>query len=82
MVFDQYLRTTMIPVFEYKVEGTTLSYRWTNAIPGFNMPIKVGTRNRWQTLTPTTDWKVMTTTLKKEEFEVATELYYVNVSKQ
>jgi aminopeptidase N len=40
-VFDQYLRTTMIPVLEYKIEGGTLSYRWTNVVPGFDMPIKV-----------------------------------------
>jgi hypothetical protein len=40
-VFDQYLRTTMIPVLEYKIEGGTLFYRWTNVVPGFDMPIKV-----------------------------------------
>jgi aminopeptidase N len=40
-VWDQYLRTTMIPTFEYKLDGDKLSYRWTNVVPGFNMPIKV-----------------------------------------
>jgi aminopeptidase N len=40
-VFDQYLRTTMIPEFEYKIDGNTLSYHWTNVVPGFNMPIRV-----------------------------------------
>jgi aminopeptidase N len=40
-VFDQYLRTTMIPVLEYKIDGATLSYRWTNVVPGFDMPVKV-----------------------------------------
>lgn len=40
-VFDQYLRTTMIPVLEYKISGETLSYRWANVVPGFDMPVKV-----------------------------------------
>ncbi|MDQ3674348.1 MAG: M1 family metallopeptidase [Gemmatimonadota bacterium] len=40
-VFDQYLRTNRIPVLEYRIEGTTLSYRWADAVPGFDMPVKV-----------------------------------------
>ena len=40
-VWDQYLRTTMVPTFEYRIEGDKLSYRWTNVVPGFSMPIKV-----------------------------------------
>jgi aminopeptidase N len=40
-VFDQYLRTTQIPVLEYKIEKGALSYRWTNCVPGFNMPVKI-----------------------------------------
>ncbi len=59
-VFVQYLTTTMIPSFEYRVEGTTLSYHWANVVPGFDMPVKVnvpglGSRvlhpaEAWQTL--------------------------------
>jgi len=40
-VFDEYLRTTMVPTFEYRIDGTTLSYRWTNVVPGFAMPYRV-----------------------------------------
>jgi hypothetical protein len=46
------------------------------------MPIRVGQKGHWQNIQPTTDWQVMTTTLTKESFEVATGLYYVNVSEQ
>ncbi len=49
-VFDQYLRTTMIPAFEYKIDGDTLRYRWSNVVKGFDMPVGV-----------TLDWPVMTT---------------------
>jgi hypothetical protein len=28
-------------VLEYRIEGTTLSYRWADVVPGFDMPVKV-----------------------------------------
>ena len=40
-LFDEYLRSTMIPVFEYKTDGTTLSYHWANVVPGFDMPLRI-----------------------------------------
>ena len=40
-VFDEYLRTTMIPVFEYKIADSTLTYRWADVVPRFDMPIRV-----------------------------------------
>jgi aminopeptidase N len=42
-VFDQYLRTTKIPELEWKLENGTLSYRWTNVVPGFDMPVRITT---------------------------------------
>lgn len=40
-IFDQYLRTTQIPVFEYSISAdkSTLKYRYTNCVDGFNLPI-------------------------------------------
>ena len=52
--FDQYLRTTKIPVLEYKFQGDKLSYRWTSCVDGFNMPIKLANSKQW--LKPTTEW--------------------------
>ncbi|MEO8563117.1 MAG: M1 family metallopeptidase [bacterium] len=40
-VFDEYLRTTMVPALEYRIVGDTLAYRWADAVPGFDMPVKV-----------------------------------------
>jgi aminopeptidase N len=59
-VFEQYLTTTQIPEFQYKVEGTTLSYRWANVVPGFAMPVRVqvpglGT----EVLHPTEAWQTL-----------------------
>ena len=48
----------------------------------FAMPIRVGERGKWTTIRPTTAWTVMKTPLNKDTFEVATDLYYVSVTKQ
>ncbi|HSC58005.1 MAG TPA: M1 family metallopeptidase [Gemmatimonadales bacterium] len=40
-VFTQYLETTKVPVFEYKISGDTLSYHWADVVPGFAMPLRV-----------------------------------------
>jgi aminopeptidase N len=55
-VFDQYLRTTQIPTLEYKIDGYTLSYRWTNCIKGFNMPVRINFKDAWP-IKPTGQWK-------------------------
>jgi hypothetical protein len=59
----------------------SVSYRWKAEVKEFAMPVKVGRRTEWKTIHPTTEWKTMKTSLKKEDFEVATELYYVQVIK-
>ncbi|WP_201773137.1 M1 family metallopeptidase [Gemmatirosa kalamazoonensis] len=57
-VFAQYLTTTKIPVLEYKAEGTMLSYRWAEVVPGFDMPVRAsvgGQPARW--IKPTESWQ-------------------------
>ena len=57
-MFDQYLRTTLVPTLEYRLAGDTLVYRWTNVVPGFDMPVKATLD--WPTLAwihPTTAWQ-------------------------
>ena len=39
--FDQYLRDIRIPVFEYYIKDTKLTFRWNNCVAGFNMPLKI-----------------------------------------
>ena len=83
-IFDQYLRHAALPVLELKwseAEGT-VSYRWKADEPAFQMPVRVGTKDdRRQILHPTAEWQTLKTPLKKDEFEVATDLYYVTVTK-
>ena len=55
-VFDQYLRTTQIPVLEYKIDGNEIVYRWIDCVKGFNLPLKVfAGKPIW--LQPATTWQ-------------------------
>jgi len=57
--FDQYLRDTKIPVFEYFVKGNDLTYRWNNCVPGFNMPLKIYVSGKETYLTPKTGFNTI-----------------------
>jgi aminopeptidase N len=78
-VFDQYLRTTKVPVLEYKLEGPRLSYRWNNVVRGFAMPVKVATSPGVVTwIQPTESWKTTTVKLSRpEDFRVDDSFYVV-----
>ena len=82
-IFDQYFRRTALPTLEldFGRAAGSVAYRWKADVPGFAMPIRVGTKGKWQIVRPTTEWKTMKTPLTRETFEVATDLYYVNVTK-
>jgi aminopeptidase N len=83
-VFDQYLRRAALPVLELAFDeaGGTVAYRWRADERAFAMPVKVGDPSKWQVIRPTTDWQIMPTAMPKDAFQVATDLYYVEVVKQ
>lgn len=56
-VFNQYLRTTKIPTLQYKWEGSGLSYRWSNTVPDFNLPVKVNTGGLTKWIKPSGQWQ-------------------------
>jgi aminopeptidase N len=75
-VFDQYLRTTMVPALEYRIEGTTLSYRWANVVPGFHMPIEVRVDGEPLRVRPTEEWQALEVELEHpKDFEVDPDYY-------
>jgi aminopeptidase N len=57
--FDQYLRSSKIPVFEYSLRSDQLSYRWTNVVEGFTMPVKISINGDEKWVTPSTRWSTM-----------------------
>lgn len=77
-VFDQYLRTTKIPVLEYKIEGDKISYHWTNCMDGFNMPVKLNGREIW--LHPTTEWQEINLPLNYS-MDMIDKNFYITVKK-
>lgn len=56
-VFDQYLRTTRVPAFEYYFEGNTVFYRWSNCVEGFNLPLVLRKDNAHIRIEPTAKWQ-------------------------
>lgn len=83
-VFNQYLRHTQIPRLEllFTKDSGTVLYKWSVDEKNFAMPVRVGDPEHWQIIRPTTEWQTMQTPLNKDQFQVATNLYYVDVNKQ
>lgn len=61
--FDQYLRDTRIPTFEYALINGKMRYRWANCVGGFNMKLKVYINGEMMWLQPGQRW----TTLKLDQ---------------
>ena len=76
--FDQYLRTTNIPVFEYKLNDGLLEYKWTNVVDGFKMPVEVFVGDEKIRLNPTQETKSIN--VKSEKIRLDKN-YYVNINK-
>jgi aminopeptidase N len=82
-IFNQYLRHTAIPTLELKFDesASTVAYRWKADEAGFAMPVRVGSKDDWQIIHPTSEWQTMNTSVKKDEFAVDADHYYVNVER-
>jgi aminopeptidase N len=65
--WDQYLRTTKIPKLEYKLDGSKMSFRYTNVVKGFDMPITISVNGNEKWIVPTEEWTTETfpKTIKK-----------------
>jgi aminopeptidase N len=83
-IFDQYLRHAALPTLELKFDepAGTVAYRWQADEPAFAMPVRVGDPKAWQTIEPRSTWQTMRTPMRTDDFQIATDLYYINVSKQ
>jgi aminopeptidase N len=83
-LFAQYLRHAAIPVLQLKFNAAehTVGYRWAAEEAAFDMPVRVGRRDDWQLIKPSAEWQTLESPIPKDEFEVATDLYYIDVNKQ
>jgi aminopeptidase N len=83
-IFDQYLRHTDIPRLEllFGESPDLVMYKWAADEENFAMPVRVGTPDHWQTIHPTTHWQWMKSPLSKDQFQVDTDHFYIDVNKQ
>jgi aminopeptidase N len=84
-IFDQYLRTTKIPILEYSIETVkaekdsyVLNYKWANVIEGFEMPVTIQIDGKSVSLEPSTGKKTLKMKGKQpKDVKVAKEYYVV-----
>jgi aminopeptidase N len=83
-IFNEYLHHADVPMLELKFDDQahTVAYRWRAGERDFAMPVRVGNPAAWQLIKPTTEWQTMPLAMARNDFEVATDLYYVYVDRQ
>lgn len=77
--FNQYLRSTDIPKMETKLEQGKFSYRFTNCMPNFSLPIVLSSQKEAATKYPTTEWKSIAEDNLLEDWESILENYLIEV---
>jgi aminopeptidase N len=74
-VFDQYLRTTKIPLLQYKIEGSKVSYKYDRVVPGFAMPLRVSVNGKVMSITPMESVQTLDAGAPVTTFEVDRNFY-------
>ncbi len=77
-LFDQYLRTTQIPVLEYKIENNQLHYHWIDCVQDFNLKIRLENGN-W--IFPSENWKSLDQSINKIEDFKPDANFFINLRK-
>jgi aminopeptidase N len=79
-VFNQYLRTSQIPTFEYKLSEKEIQYRYHNCLEDFQMSQYAFLNGKKIKLTPSTNWQKTKFQHKIYEFKINPN-YYMNIKK-
>ena len=77
--FNQYLRTTKIPVLEFSIKDTKIRYRYTNIVKGFDMPVRIKVNDQEQWLFPNAEWKTENLNAKATAQVLVDENFYILV---
>lgn len=79
-IFEQYLYHASLPKLQVKFGANEVSYRWQAEVEDFNMPIKILGNGELRMIHPTAQWqKEKRAGLTKENWQAATDLFYVAV---
>jgi len=73
--FNQYLRSTKIPEFQYRISKNQLVYRWVNIVENFELPIKILLNEDAQWLSPSDSWKILPLNGKDINIKIDTNFY-------
>ena len=80
-VFDQYLRTTKIPLLRYTVNGKTVSFHYEGVVKGFAMPLRVNINGKEMKITPTEASQTLDYPEEIKTFEVNRN-FYIETAKE
>ena len=75
--FNQYLRSTKIPVLEYRIIKSKIKYRYNKTVKGFNLPIKVLVNEVEQWINPTNEWQEIEVGSADATFEIDPNFYII-----
>ena len=71
--FNQYLRDVRIPTIEYKLHNDNVTYRYTNIVNNFDMPVKLKLKEGYQWIYPKAEWQDLD--LKETTFTIDENFY-------
>ncbi len=77
--FDQYLRSTKIPEFQYKIKNGKLKYRFKNVVDGFEIPVRVYINDEVVWLHPTKERQSYDLKTEDAKFRLD-DNFYIDVS--
>ena len=78
-IFDQYLRHTSIPTFEYRFRKKSMEFRWKADVTNLNMPIDLMVNGKKTRVYPNTTWqKLNNKSANPADVEVSKNQFYVN----
>ena len=80
-VFDQYLRSTNIPLFKFKVAGKSVTFNYERVVPGFAMPLRVTINGKETVITPQSTKQTLEFDFEIKEFTVNRN-FYIEVEKE
>ncbi|PIF00132.1 MAG: peptidase M1 [Maribacter sp.] len=81
-IFEEYLRTTMVPVLEYNISGNTLKYRYTDVVDGFHMPLRIYVGGKAHWISPIGTWQTQTFTDDLSTMEVDRNFYIKTIERR
>jgi aminopeptidase N len=73
--FDQYLRTTLVPVLEYRWNEGELQYRYADIVANFDMPVRCFADGKEEWIYPEATWKKTPFKQKPKTFEIDSNFY-------